>query len=176
MGRKGTRAEFVPKYMRKSWLNRLNLKKQFQHFCCSIVSRTTPDFPGPPAWPQLKGRAKWQILSSLSTSALSQKNQCRQLHLSNFYIRHSTRRFPLKNRERKDFFVREHVSCWILKLGADRSRNFRFRFGSVPKFSVPVRFGSKIFGSGSVPVPTKGKVLLHKIYLISRKVKRFFKK
>ncbi len=29
-----------------------------------------------------------------------------------------------------------------LSLGVDRFQNFRFRFGSVPKFSVSVRFGS----------------------------------
>ncbi len=35
-------------------------------------------------------------------------------------------------------------------LGVERFQIFRFRFGSVPKFSVPVRFDSKIFGAGSV--------------------------
>ena len=35
-------------------------------------------------------------------------------------------------------------------LGVERFQIFRFRFGSVPNFSVPVRFGSEILGAGSV--------------------------
>ena len=36
------------------------------------------------------------------------------------------------------------------EVGVERFQIFRFRFGSVPNFSVPVRFGSKILGAGSV--------------------------
>ncbi len=61
-----------------------------------------------------------------------------------------TKGFFKREEKERDCALFELVPANSIYVGVERFQIFRFRFGSVPNFSVPVRFGSEILGAGSV--------------------------